>query len=111
MFLAEQEEESSKTDADGTSNVIETQTSESQKTETSSEQEINYHGDPKQMDETAADNSESVGLPQEQQKTEEDDDFVKVLDDDVPSNTYLFHSKKALSLSGKQRQQISRNTT
>ena len=89
MFL-EQQEESSKTDADGTSNMIETQTSESQKTETSSEQEINYHGDPNQMDETTAGNSESVGLPQEQQKTDEDDDFVKVSGDDVPSKTYLF---------------------
>ena len=95
----------------------ETQTPESKKNETSSEQRMDYQRNPKQMDETAADNSESVGLPyyqdyQEQQKTEEDDDYVKVSVDDVPpSKTYLFHSKEALSLNGKQRQQISRSTT
>ena len=90
----------------------ETQTSEGQETETSSEQSMDSQRDPKQMDKTAANNSESVGLPQQQQKTEEDDDYVKVSVDDVPpSKTYLFHSKEALSLNGKQRQQISRNTT
>ena len=51
------------------------------------------------MDETAANNPESDRLPQEQQKTEEDDDFEMV--DDVPSKTYLFHSKEALNLNGK----------
>ena len=91
--------------------VEETQTSEGQESETSSEQRMDYQRDPKQMDETAADNSESVGLPREQQKTEEDRDFEILSADDVPSKTYFFHSKEALSLNGKQRQQISRNTT
>ena len=91
--------------------IKEKQTSEGQEPETSSEKRMDYQRDPKQMDETAADYSESVRLPQEQQKIDEDDDFVKVSDDDVPSKAYLFHSKEALSLNGKQRQQISRNTT
>ena len=72
----------------------ETQTPESQKNETSSEQEMNYHGDPNQMDDwqlMAADNNyfESVGLPQKQQKTEEDECFILVPLDDVASKTYL----------------------
>ena len=103
--------ESSKTNADETSNVIETQTSERQENETSREQKMDYQRDSKQMDETAADNSESVGVPQEQQKTEEFDDYVKVSAADIPSKTYLFRSKEALSLNGKQRQHIPRNTT
>ena len=41
--------------------IKEKQTSEGQEPETSSEQRMDYQRDPKQMDETAADNAESVG--------------------------------------------------
>ena len=98
-FQGVESHESSKANADETSNVIEPQTSEGQEPETSSVQ-----------DETGPNSFEVLEKPQEQQETEEhmdmSDDTVVVTHDDVPSKTYLFHSKEALSLHGKQCQQI-----
>ena len=104
-FQGVESHESGKTNAEETSNVIkEKQTSEGQEPETSSDQ-----------DEPGPNSFEVLELPQKQQETEEhmdpSDDPVMVTHDDAPSKTYLFHSKEGLSLNGKQRQQISRNTT
>ena len=77
--------------------IKEKQTSEGQEPETSSEQH-----------ETGPNGFEVLELPQRQQETVEhmdtSDDPLVVTHDDVPSKTYLFHSKEALSLNGKQRQ-------
>ena len=84
--------ESNKTDADKTSNVIKTQTSEGQETETSCEEKMDYQQrSTNQMDETGPESYEMV--PQEQQETEElmdtSDDAVVVTREDVPSKTNL----------------------